>query len=349
MLEYIGSTWPDHWQHTPDEKHMLESIKQQIERYFPEGRNLLINTTWFGPQFNNGLWEQYLSKVNRKTSYARLFYVAAADPLMISKQQIEEMVQALGVKEVYGLGNVEGPGYFSFTCMVIPKYFASYTIDELLMKSPKHLYINYNRKPRTHRVDLVNKILDEKLDSYGVITMGKDLDGIFCQSDRPAPFLTLGETPDDYAKEGHWDMGDAHGIPHNIHSLGNMDIWRNHFLNIVSEAEFNPWDHLVVSEKTWKPIIGLRPFILNGQTKTYKYLRDNGFYTFNDYFPVELENIPEHQVHDSIIQVIKYLTTLTAQQLTAMYNDMLPKLMHNKKQFYKFSEHQYFLVDHLFE
>jgi hypothetical protein len=106
---------------------------------------------------------------------------------------------------------------------------------------------------------------------------------------------------------------------------------------------------MFITEKTWKPILGLRPFLLNGQTKIYKYLRDQGFKTFNHYFEgIELENLKEFEVHDSIISVIKYLATLDKKEILAMYNDMLPDLKHNRKRFFEFAQEQKSRAENLF-
>jgi hypothetical protein len=158
----------------------------------------------------------------------------------------------------------------------------------------------------------------------------------------------LGETIEEY-KDGNWGMADTVGIPHDIHSLGNINIWKTHFLTVVSETEFFPWDNTFVSEKTWKPILGLRPFVLNGQAKIYQWLRERGFKTFNHYFNrIELENVTELEIHDSIIEVLKYLVTLDKKEILAMYNNMLPDLIHNRDRFFEFSKEQKYKTENLF-
>ena len=129
-----------------------------------------------------------------------------------------------------------------------------------------------------------------------------------------------------------------------------MNVWQQHFLNIIGATEFYPWDDIFVSETQWKPIIGLRPFLINGNVRTYQWLRDNGFRTFNHYFPgIEFENITEDEVHQSIVQAIQYLTTLTADQLMQLYTDMLPDLLHNQSRFYIYAEEQRLFKDRLFK
>ena len=136
------------------------------------------------------------------------------------------------------------------------------------------------------------------------------------------------------------------GIPDDIHSVGNLNLWQQHFLNIVSETEFLPWDNTFVSEKTWKPIIGLRPFVINGQTKIYTWLRKHGFRTFNHWFGgVELEEVNELEVHNSIVKVIEYLRDFSKQELQNLYNSMLPDLRHNRQRFFEFAQEQQHRID----
>ena len=56
---FIGTTFPKSSDWYIDEKKLIESIRQQIDEQFPDSTNLFINTTWFGPQFDNGQWQKY--------------------------------------------------------------------------------------------------------------------------------------------------------------------------------------------------------------------------------------------------------------------------------------------------
>ena len=159
--------------------------------------------------------------------------------------------------------------------------------------------------------------------------------------------LTLGETVDEIGKENQW-WPDEFGIPHDIHSLGRLALWQQHFLTVVGETEGNNDVPTFVSEKTWKPIIGLRPFIINGQRKVYQWLRSRGFKTFNQYWKhinvEEKDNTPEN-----CINVINYLNSKTNKELLAMYQDMLPDLLYNKQRFYEFSREQKHKMENIFK
>jgi len=341
-VHVVGTTFSVNSQWYQHEHDVIKTIRQQIDTAYPELNNLLINTTWFGPQFDLKLFQSIDSFCN----IDNLFFLATVDPVMLNADQLGEILIRIGAKKTFYLGNFDTQHQFTFIATLLPKYFRLYTEAELLLQQAKWIFINYNRKPRQHRIDLTTKILDNGLDKYGIMTLGKN--DLTYSRGLDSVSLLLGE--DDYTIEGNWGMDDRFGIPHDIHTLGNMDYWQNHFLNIVGETEFLPWDSMFISEKTWKPIIGLRPFVLNGQTKIYKYLRDNGFYTFNHYWPhIEMEELPEFEVHNSLINVIKFLSTLSNTTLLEMYADMLPVLEHNRNRFFEFANEQQYKIDHLFE
>ena len=127
-----------------------------------------------------------------------------------------------------------------------------------------------------------------------------------------------------------------------------MDYWQHHFLYIIGATEFNVWDDIFVSETQFKPIIGLRPFLINGNIRTYQWLEDNGFKTFNRYFD-GIDFTDEHQVHESLCQAIQYLTTLSKNDILELYNQMLPDLMYNRDRFFEFANEQEYLINHVFE
>jgi hypothetical protein len=344
---YIGTTFPPSFQWHVDEVTLINNIKNQIDASYPDAQNLFINTTWFGPQFNNGEYEKLVKLINQGEQFDNLFMLAAADPVFLNSDQIADIIAQTKSTNVFLMGHFDSKYQFNFHATVLPTYFKSYTTEELLLKDPVWLFVNYNRKPREHRIELVQKIINAKLNNYGIMSLGKN-DSTYSKQEQELCLL-LGETIEEY-KDGNWGMADIFGIPHDIHSLGNITTWKTHFLTVVSETEFFPWDNTFVSEKTWKPILGLRPFIINGQIKIYKWLRDHGFRTFNHYFNgIELENINELQVHNSIVKVLKYLVTLDKKEIVSMYNNMLPDLLHNQDRFFEFSKEQQYKMENLFK
>lgn len=339
---FIGTTFSPASDWHQDEKMLISNTQAQIDQAFAHSNNLLINTTWFGPQFDNRQWDRYKKTISQQ-SFDRVFMLASVDPVFLNPDQLANIQQETN-SQMYLLGNFDTQYYFNFFSQLVPRYFVSYTDDQLLMQHPTHVFLNYNRKPREHRCQLVNQLIQTNLIQHGVATLGKQ-DTLFSKEVVPLQHLTLNETVNDAV--GNWGMNMDLGIPHDIHSLGNLDVWQQHFLNVVGETEFLPWDNMFVSEKTFKPILGLRPFVINGQQKIYEYLRSQGFKTFNDRWPhIDIEN---GHVHTTILELIQYLHSLGPDKLNNMYQQMLPDLQHNKTRFFQYVQEQKHKIDHLFE
>ena len=350
MLYFIGSTFPAGAAWYADEIATIVAIQQQIDNKFSDGRNLLINTTWFGPQFDNGQYDKFLQLVKDNQTFDRVFLLAAVDPVFLNHDQVNNLAELVHAKETYLLGHFDTKYQFNFHAVVVAKYFAEYKEQDLLPTDLCNIFINYNRKPRDHRVQLINKLIENNLDQAGVITLGTDNSGVFNKEEQHPGHLVVKDFDAHGAKDsmGNDTGSKQFGIPDDIHSVGNLSLWQQHFLNIVSETEFLPWDNTFVSEKTWKPILGMRPFVINGQAKIYAWLRDRGFRTFNHYFgDIELENRNELEVHDSIVSVVKYLQKFSKQDLHNLYDSMLPDLQHNRQRFFEFAQEQQHKINNL--
>lgn len=324
----VGTTFPTSYQWGQNEKALVENVKNQIQLRWPNSNNLLVNTTWFGPQFDNTGYQEFTALCNAQ-QFDNLFLLASVDPVCLTEQQIQDCQTRSGAADLYLLGNFETPYQFNFISTLLPTYFESRSNADLLPTQFEHVYLNYNRKPHSHRVELVQLLEQHNLLHCGVVTLGNR--------------YTLNEQP----TQGNWGMSMSLGIPHDIHTLGQIDIWQTCFLNIVGETINLPWDPLFVTEKTFKPILGLRPFVVNGQSKVYQWLRDAGFKTFNHYWPhADLEHATELNTAQCIVEVIKYLST---QQLDTLYQQMLPDLLHNQQHFLTFAQSQQHKINNLFQ
>ena len=342
-IEYIGQTFPKAWLWTPYEVSVIESVKRFAQKNYGGQRNLVINTTWFGPTFDNGNWNRALELAGQVDN---MFIIATVDPMYIAPPVFDEFYEAMGKPKLFKVGNYDDTPYeVNIFAAALDDLFVKYDDDNLILTDIRYKFINYNRKPRFHRVELVKKIIDLGLDKYGIQTLGKP-DRTYDLDPNNDLYLTVGEDIEEYRKYGHWFTGeDPTGIPHDVLSLHNMEYWKHHFLHIVGATMFWPWDDVFVSETMFKPIIGLRPFVINGNTRTYQWLRDRGFKTFNQYFPSDLDNTHEDSVHDNIIKTLEWLVVQDNNDLLDMYNDMLPDLVYNKQRFAEFAAEQKKKID----
>jgi hypothetical protein len=347
MVVTIGTTFPVNWQYGPEEIALLESTAKQINAHLPNDRNLLINTTWFGPQFINEQWNKVLELIAQQQEFENLFLLAVIDPMYLQPSDLEFIKTKLKIKKVYEIGMFANSEYeWNFHSFAVAQHCPRYTEQQLLANKFDYTFLLYQRKPRAHRIELTNILLDKNYAQYGIITLGaNDADNQTWGQGLTAPLLTIDDDPIQYKHNGAYtDFG---GIPNDLVSVGRLDLWQRHFLNIISETEFNEWHPRFVTEKTWKPILGLRPFIIHGQRSIYAWLRGHGFKTFNDYWshiPVETSD----DQHGTVVAVIDFLCQKSKQELSEMYFQMLPDLQFNRQRYFEFASDQKYKSQNLF-
>lgn len=182
--------------------------------------------------------------------------------------------------------------------MVCDLYFQNYEERDLEVESTARKYICLNRKPHPHRVAIVNELIAAGLQEQGYVSLGLPGDQA----------ITIDETfedsqgiRDEYGNLGVDETFVSRKIRNDIFSIGSPHVWNNSLLCLVTETEFaNPYpDNFFTSEKTFKPIIGMRPFFIYGQAPLRQYLKDSGFDIFEDVFDYsridEMSYDPERQ------------------------------------------------------
>jgi hypothetical protein len=358
MITTISKTFPDHWIYGQYEQEILVSMQRQIDSRFPDQTNLLFNTTWRENPEHDVELQQCLADAR---PIDNLFVVSTVDYFLPHHEQvILEMIEQLSVKHTYFLGNFDTPSprwapvnsttiYFNFFAIVCRDHFEKYQLDDLILTDPKYLFISYNRKPYTHRLAFVKKLIEHNVKDLGVVTLGRAFPG----STGPDKdlYFSIGEKNQDYVKYGHWysDSPEAtpHDIPHDLFSLHNMHYWKHHFLHIVGGTSQSRWNQFL-TQIDFKPIIGMRPFLINGQTQNYEFWRRNGFRTFNHYFP-GLDFEQTDTLHMTLIDAIRQLSALSSSELLSLYNMMLPDLIHNRQRWYAWADEQKHQVENLFD
>ncbi len=338
MVESVGTHFPTSWQYGPEELHIFKSTISQVNNKFPNNRNLIINTTWFGSQFNNNEWQKALSFSG---NFDNLFLLSVIDPLYLTDVDLDILIKKYNFKKIYRIGMFENSDYeWNFHAIVGKDLMPKYKEDVVILDTPpEYIFMLYQRKPRAHRVEITNLLRNEDLLKHGIVTLG-DKSTLNWHQDMEFTPIYIDDSADNYKHNG--SKKDFGGIPNDLVTVGRLDLWKNHFLNIVSETVFDEWEPLLITEKIWKAMIGLRPFIVHGNPKTYGWLRKNGFRTFNDYWKhIPVETVKEgFGPHDAVLRTIKFLSDFSKEDLLDMYNAMLPNLRYNKERFYEFSEEQ---------
>jgi len=363
MITSLIISFPDTWTYGKYEQSILASIQEQIDQAFPDQRNLLFNTTWRPTPDNDVKLQDCL---NAGETFDNLFVVATVDFFEPHHEPVVlELVKKLGIKHTYFLGNFDNPRpnwapvdstthYFNLFAVACRDHFEKYQTEELILTDPKYLFMSYNRKPYRHRLNFVKKLIEHDVKDLGVVTLGRAFPGDTGPDSEL--YFSIGEKNQDYVKYGHWytDHPDStpHDIPHDLFSLHNMHYWKHHFLHIVGGTSNNQ-QNTFINQIDFKPIIGLRPFLINGQSQNYKFWEDNGFRTFDHYFPgLKLRSGPSWErndtLHLALIGAIKQLSVLSPTELLDLYNCMLPDLLHNRQRWYTWADEQHYKVNNLF-
>ena len=114
----------------------------------------------------------------------------------------------------------------------------------------------------------------------------------------------------------------------------NVDAHLNSFLHVVTETcYYQKFNHL--TEKVFKPIVMMQPFILAGTKGSLKYLKSYGFKTFSKWIDESYDKIEDpFKRLDAITREIEKICELSKDEQRGMYNEMMPVLLHNRRHFY---------------
>lgn len=102
------------------------------------------------------------------------------------------------------------------------------------------------------------------------------------------------------------------------------------FVNLITETRYAT-PTLNITEKTIKPIVVFRPFIMLGPPNTLQFIRDLGFKTFDEFWNEEYDYIQDHTDRfEAVYGLIKSLLSKSNNELEEMLVAMRPVLEHNK-------------------
>jgi hypothetical protein len=200
-----------------------------------------------------------------------------------------------------------------------------------------HKFINLNRRMRDHRVMLISLLgenfIKQNLVSYDWENVTDEAEVEFFES-------RVGEEL--------WDIGlknmknlklnfpksfvDYENIMSTIgFGCENKEPYLDSYINITSETNF--YDAGVYfSEKTWKPIINLQPFISVNYHNSLKYLKELGLKTFHPFIDETYDTIENPQERMSAIyNEIMRLNSKPIEEIHEWYHSIFDILKHNRE------------------
>ena len=99
-------------------------------------------------------------------------------------------------------------------------------------------------------------------------------------------------------------------------------------IDIVAES-YTSGDIFYPTEKTTRPMLMKKPFIVHGPKCFLIHLRQMGFRTFNDFWDEDYDGYDATDKFARIVKLIDILANKTVSELNQLYADMQPILDHN--------------------
>lgn len=300
------------------ERDWLNNLKTEIAQTSEYKHNVIVNLTWFKANWDEFEPLRILVANLGSIEHIKIWFVGSVDGnYWITYPWIEPYHYFLKLNYKISFVGYADEHWHSW----YPEWFISNNlkldVNKIMLNSePKYHYLSYNRKPRIHREWLIKSIIENNLLDKGWVTFEK---GHFIEIDN----LSANTDQEKHSVDNRFSR------PEDITSLGDLNIWRDSYLIIVSETDHD--DAWQISEKTWKPIFGLRPFLINGSKNLYNIIDKLGFYTPRDLF----KNINLDCNYETVVNQIKNLYDKKPIELFELWQDQFEMLLHNRKRMFE--------------
>lgn len=141
------------------------------------------------------------------------------------------------------------------------------------------------------------------------------------------------QTPPVRINMNFWELDDQKRIS-NTSPSSNREYFQSTFCHIVTETLFYGTT-LHLTEKSFRPIVNKRPFILAGPPHSLEYLRSYGFQTFSEFWDESYDQeMDPHRRLEKIAKLVADLNKLDLSKLEELLVKMNEVLEHNYNHFY---------------
>jgi len=118
---------------------------------------------------------------------------------------------------------------------------------------------------------------------------------------------------------------------HNDHKHIEEKFYKDAYWHVVAETHFASWTAFL-TEKTFKPILNLQPFIILGPPGSLLLLKEMGYKTFGKWINEDYDRVVNDEKRMYyVFKLVWQLTQLTHEQHQKLMFEMGPVLQHNQK------------------
>jgi hypothetical protein len=280
-----------------------------------ESLTVIVNNTWY----SDWAHEKTVQGL-REIRPDRIVLVAMIDAANCQPDRFSELA-----REVRCVGYYGEPDNIDFWALAVDRWLQVPDRDLLDPSIIDTAYMCLNRKPHWHRQQLYDALIESGVVDQGLVSMGSKVDGEPAQRtlalDNGRSDLNLNPNPG----------VEQTGIVNDIMSLGHPDNWSRIFLDVVTETQFNLRKTRFVSEKIYKPIVGLRPFLVYARDGAVPWLMSRGFEPYINDFQ-DITDLDLSSYHNTV-PFLKILCAQPPAYWQKRMVDLRPKILYNRNRF----------------
>ena len=250
-------------------------------------------------------------------------------------------------KEQYKLNVIPSTSLSMYVRQFYSKHCSDINFNESLAYKEQNsndifLYDCINMRPRPQRIENYLNLLNQDLVKYGNWSMPS-----------PAKWFQMGyiPTPENLKKinvpvdmytqlDQNIELTTQHtSLPAGSHYWEYIhrilvDMYKHSWVSLVTESSYYTWESSVfISEKTFKPLASMQPFIILGSKHTLKYLQKLGYKTFHPFIDESYDDADDFNRYQSISNELKRIATIEDKR--SWYESMRDILEHNRNIFLK--------------
>lgn len=276
---------------------------------------VVINNTWYSD------WAHSQTVADLQQSQVdRIVLVAMIDAANCHADRFQDLAD-----DIRSVGYYAGPDEIDFWALAVQRWMRIPHGDLLDSNAVDKAFMCLNRKPHWHRQQIYNDMVAADVADQGLVSMGAQQEGQPAQrslyQDTGVSDLNLNPNPGT----------EQTGIVNDIMSLGNPDNWRRIFLDIITETHFNLRKTRFVSEKIYKPILGMRPFLVYARDGAVPWLTERRF----EPYVTDFRDITDLDLALSR-NTVPFLKTLCAQPRSYWQSKLVAlreKILYNRNRF----------------
>ena len=318
----IVKTFDNGWGNNFPAKKFEQDLVNQYLRNITD-RTVVINNTWYTQDYHQQVMNQL-----RTMQFDQIVLISMLDAPIASSNWYQEFN-----KSVHAVGYYPGKDNIDFWALTVAQYFELPNCDLMDAGVIDTAYMCLNRKPHWHRKQLYNQLSNLNVVNQGFVSMGRDNESAeqTLEIDAGCSMLAPNSGPE------------QHGIANDIMSLGHTSNWVRHFINIVTETQFDINQTYFVSEKIYKPIIGCRPFLVYASDGAVAWLTERKFEVYTNDF-ADITNL-DLTIPNNIAPFLQTVCQQGPAYWQAKYVALRDKIMYNKTHFTEYVKQQKLIVE----